>query len=320
MATLPKWIVALLMVFSFQSVSGVIASQEQQGAGVLFFPGDLVCIAIPLHDEYTWYYSLALMGNAVGTLLQRYYETGEAYMTESEFRDVDAAGLTDVTLSLSSWAYRLKELSPDEQAELGEDIWAVFPEADYAPGLWLEEQEAGPAVSAELSLCVRRPPDTVAEQPSTPAIPAPPPVIPRPPDDGVPLAGTPLEVDRWIITGGDRDGGILLRSQLGSQYFGERADPGFVFGLVPVYVKNDTRRTETLAFASWLLRDDAGFEYTTQTMADMYLGDDRLDVTNIPPGATRFGYLVFQIREDARWLTLEFGRGRDLRQWRFAGL
>ena len=151
------------------------------------------------------------------------------------------------------------------------------------------------------------------------AVAAPVPVSAPAPTDPRP-AGTPLEVDRWILQAGSAERSIVFRRSIGNEFLGETADAGFVFALVPMYVKSNTNRTEPLSFPTWKLQDTLGNEYTIQTLADMYLTSGVLDVTDIPPGSTRFGYLVFQVNESVTSLTLAFGNGRNQRSWVFSGL
>ena len=112
-------------------------------------------------------------------------------------------------------------------------------------------------------------------------------------------AGTALEIGKWVVMAGSDDAKIEFDKKLGSDYFGETADEGYTFALVPVYVKNNTKSTESLTFATWTLEDDEGYSYSIQTMADIYLSEDeRLNVTDVPPESIRYGYIIFQVREN----------------------
>ena len=110
---------------------------------------------------------------------------------------------------------------------------------------------------------------------------------PQPKEAGVVDQGTAVAIDAWLVQAGWDGQSIVFRSRLGNEFLGETADDGFQFALVPVAVKNNTKSTDTLGFVTWTLRDGDGYEYQTQAMADIYLGDNRLDVTQIPPGATQ---------------------------------
>lgn len=112
-------------------------------------------------------------------------------------------------------------------------------------------------------------------------------------------AGTALEIGKWVVMAGSDEAKIEFAKKLGSDYFGETADEGYTFALVPVFVKNNTKSTESLTFVTWTLEDDEGYSYSIQTMADIYLSEDeRLNVTDVPPESIRYGYIIFQVREN----------------------
>ena len=120
--------------------------------------------------------------------------------------------------------------------------------------------------------------------------------------------GTTLRVGIWAITAGHAETKRL--KVLGNEYFNTRADDGFVYALVPVSVTNVSNKTDSLIFVTWALRDAQGREYEVETMSDMYLPEGtQLDLVDVPPGATRSGYLVYQVAEDATGLTLTVRAG-----------
>ena len=103
-------------------------------------------------------------------------------------------------------------------------------------------------------------------------------------------AGTALRIDKWIIQAGWDGQSVVFRQSLGPSGFGEKADNGYKFALVPVAIRNNSKQTDSLLFVTWHLKDEADYTYSIETMADMYLGDNSLDATSIPPGATRSGF------------------------------
>ncbi|HEU4741298.1 MAG TPA: DUF4352 domain-containing protein [Meiothermus sp.] len=103
---------------------------------------------------------------------------------------------------------------------------------------------------------------------------------------------------------------VLKRTALGDEFLATEADQGYVYVLVPVSVQNSTRKTDSWLLVSWKLHDDKGNVYETDTEAGFYLPQrQQLDLSNVPPGATRSGYLVFQVSRSAKtlWLTVEAG-------------
>ncbi|MBW6395270.1 DUF4352 domain-containing protein [Thermus sp. SYSU G05001] len=115
--------------------------------------------------------------------------------------------------------------------------------------------------------------------------------------------GTTLRVGIWDITAGHAE--IKRLKVLGNEYVNTRADDGFVYALVPVSVTNVSNKTDSLLFVTWVLQDSQGREYEVETLSDMYLPEGaRLDLVDVPPGATRSGYLVYQVAENASGLVL----------------
>lgn len=101
-------------------------------------------------------------------------------------------------------------------------------------------------------------------------------------------------------------GVAILTKRLGNELFGTEADEGFSFALVDVVVKNVSQETASLPWLlTWRLHDGQGRSYRISTFNDIYLGDKRLRPGDIPPGAQRSGYLVFQVADDAKDLVLE---------------
>lgn len=120
--------------------------------------------------------------------------------------------------------------------------------------------------------------------------------------------GTTQKVGIWNITAGKQP--VLKRTAIGDEFLATEADQGYIYALVPVSVQNSTRKTDSWLLVSWKLRDDKGNVYETDTEAGFYLPQrQQLDLTNVPPGATRSGYLVFQVSRSAKtlWLTVEAG-------------
>ncbi len=131
-------------------------------------------------------------------------------------------------------------------------------------------------------------------------------------------AGTALEIGKWIVMAGSDKSNIKFTKELGSDYFGETADEGYTFALVPVVVQNNTKSTESLTFVTWTLEDDEEYSYSIQTMADIHLSDNqKLDLTNVPPGSARDGFIVFQVRENVNdlYFGLETTKGNG--KWHF---
>lgn len=117
-------------------------------------------------------------------------------------------------------------------------------------------------------------------------------------------AKTPVLVGKWVVAAGI-DPGVQFKDKLGDEFFNIKADAGYTYALVPVAVKNTSNQTESLVLVFWKLSDNAGRVYEIETMADLYLPEKtRLDVTGVPPEATRTGYLVFQVKKDAGSLAL----------------
>lgn len=120
--------------------------------------------------------------------------------------------------------------------------------------------------------------------------------------------GTTIKIGIWNITAGHAK--VERFKRLGNEYLNTRADDGFVYALVPVSVTNSSNKTDSLIFVSWSLEDSQGRKYEVETMSDMYLPEGaRLDLIDVPPGATRSGYLVYQVAENATGLTLSVQAG-----------
>lgn len=146
--------------------------------------------------------------------------------------------------------------------------------------------------------------------PNPPSVenPAQPPASQPPQTSSVAAPGTTLRVGIWDITAGHAE--VKRLKVLGNEYVNTRADDGFVYALVPVSVTNVSNKTDSLIFVTWALRDAQGREYEVETMSDMYLPEGtQLDLVDVPPGATRSGYLVYQVAEDATGLTLTVRAG-----------
>lgn len=131
-------------------------------------------------------------------------------------------------------------------------------------------------------------------------------------------AGTPVEIGDWLLQAGWSGQGVLFERSIGDSFMSESADSGFVFALVPVAIQNDSRETQSFTFPTWNLSDERGYEYTSVTMADMYLDESMVfDALEVPPGAERSGFVVFQVREDVETLFLQFQGFRHEGAWRF---
>lgn len=181
------------------------------------------------------------------------------------------------------------------------------------------DDEAAPVQPQRASTAAVAPESVAARTPATPVAPATAaPATAKPePTPSFHEAGTALKIDTWVMQAGWEGQGVVLRRALGDQFLGEQADAGYSFALIPVAVKNDTKRTDSLGFVTWILHDEEGYEYSIEPLADLYLGDNQLDVTAIPPEATRSGYLVFQVREAVSELFLTFDGVRNQQTWRF---
>lgn len=135
-----------------------------------------------------------------------------------------------------------------------------------------------------------------------------------------------LRVGDWYVTAGN-SGELRYTSKLGSGFLTEVAEEGHVFVLVYVTIQNATNKTQSFdPFVSWTLYDSNDYQYSIQTMADLYLDDsERLSTTNVPPNASRSGFLVFQINasnyEDKKQgqfvLQLNSFLGESLGAWYF---
>jgi len=117
-------------------------------------------------------------------------------------------------------------------------------------------------------------------------------------------AGKPqLLFGTWLVTAGA--GPLEFRHHLGSEWSGKDADKGYVYVLVPLSITNDSKQTDSYPWVTWLLKDDEDYTYKIESGADFYLPQSRvLDTSNFPPGATRTGVLVFQVREGVKDLYL----------------
>ena len=68
-------------------------------------------------------------------------------------------------------------------------------------------------------------------------------------------------------------------------------------------------------FVFWELRDQLDKTYHTEIAAASYISNP-LDVGQVPPGASRRGFLVFQVDERATMLELELQTIRQQARWR----
>lgn len=115
----------------------------------------------------------------------------------------------------------------------------------------------------------------------------------------------------WNINVGIKnkaDGGIILTRKIGGEYFSKASDSGYIFALVPVSVTNASKKTDTLFLVTWKLMDNRLYLYEEDIFAESYLPDgDDLNLMDVPPGATRKGYIVMQIKEGpyALYFTVE---------------
>jgi hypothetical protein len=132
-------------------------------------------------------------------------------------------------------------------------------------------------------------------------------------------AQTTLPIAEWLMQGGWEGQGVVFRKTLGDAFLNTSTDPGYSYALVPIAIKNNSNSTASLSFPTWRLHDEAGYEYETETLADLYLGDrERLDAAGVPPGSTRSGFLIFQVRDGVRDLYLTFDGFRFDGTWHFS--
>lgn len=104
--------------------------------------------------------------------------------------------------------------------------------------------------------------------------------------------------DLWLPENQD----IEFSEYIGNEYFGQTVeDPGTLFCVIPICVKNKTNATESLTGVTWYLHTDAGLRFEIHSMADAYRDEsEKLNAYDIPPTITRCGGLVFLVTNNAR--------------------
>ena len=97
-------------------------------------------------------------------------------------------------------------------------------------------------------------------------------------------------------------GDPVYRNNIGGS-FGKTAGEGAIYLLVPIKVRNHTDETESLPLTTtWEVIDiDQDYTYEVATKAEIYLDQgEEFETDEVPPGLTREGYKVFEIRESSR--------------------
>ena len=112
--------------------------------------------------------------------------------------------------------------------------------------------------------------------------------------------------DLWVPENQD----IEFTEYIGNEYFGQTVeDPGTLYCVIPICVKNTTNATESLVGVTWYLHTDTGLRFEIHSMADLYRDEaDKLNAYDIPPAITRCGGLVFLVTSTAqssKTMTLE---------------
>ncbi len=119
-------------------------------------------------------------------------------------------------------------------------------------------------------------------------------------------AGVSQRFDDWAIVAGGTD--VVFTRHLGSERYGKDSDEGYVFVLIPIAVTNDSKATASFGYARWTVTDDLEYTYTVDSGSDSYLDDDAVfNGSDIPPGATRRGTLIFQVSGESKNLYLTYG-------------
>lgn len=125
--------------------------------------------------------------------------------------------------------------------------------------------------------------------------------------------GTPVLFDEWQVA---PTGRVEFLRRIGRGAFTRDSDDGFIFALVEVETTNTGRETGSFGpFVFWELRDQLDKTYHTEIAAASYISNP-LDVGQVPPGASRRGFLVFQVDERATMLELELQTIRQQARWR----
>jgi len=95
---------------------------------------------------------------------------------------------------------------------------------------------------------------------------------------------------------------IEFSEHIGDEYFGKTVeDPGTLFCVIPICVKNKTNATESLIGVTWYLHTDSGLRFEIHSMADLFRDEsEKLNPHDIPPAITRCGGLVFLVTSNAQ--------------------
>ena len=123
------------------------------------------------------------------------------------------------------------------------------------------------------------------------------------PADTLPAIGDTVEVGDFEATVTAVESGI---SQIGSDSFGEKAQGQFV--KVSMTVKNNGKKAEYFLESEQKLIDEQEREHSTAN-ASWQLGDESLVLTEINPGNTASGALLFDIPADATPVSIKLSGG-----------
>lgn len=158
-----------------------------------------------------------------------------------------------------------------------------------------EEEPTTPSVAADTGS-----PDTAPEADEAPAEPAPaeePPA--EEPEQSAPGVGTAVRDGKFEFTVTSVETGVAT---VGDEYLNEQAQGQFV--LVHMTVTNIGDAAQMFDGSSQKLVDTAGREHSADTSAAIYLGDANSFLTDINPGNSVEGTVVFDIPADAVPATL----------------
>lgn len=126
----------------------------------------------------------------------------------------------------------------------------------------------------------------------------------------------------WLIAAGlpeEEFSGVKITKEIGTGFLKKESEKGYSFFLIPVTVKNVAKEENSLGFPTWELSDNRGYKYTSlgAFTTSLYLPEDmQLNTSGFPPGATRHGYIVFEVADDPKELYLEIRGARGSAKWK----
>ncbi|MED0676946.1 DUF4352 domain-containing protein [Aneurinibacillus thermoaerophilus] len=116
--------------------------------------------------------------------------------------------------------------------------------------------------------------------------------------------GEAVPVENFIYTVSK----ISNKKQIGNEFLNKKTENTFL--VIDVAIKNGDKEARMMDTSLFKLKDANGTEYDPDAEADMYVnGDNPFFLSNVNPGLTKKGKIVFELPTDAKGLQLEVNSG-----------